>query len=121
MNYTLLTITLIFIAFDCLTGVIQSFLNKTLSSKALREGIKHKGAFVLIIVLAALCQYTTNTIPDTNLPISILTPVCIYIIFTEVVSIIENIGKMNEDIMNSKLLSLFNVSNDKESEDDDKS
>lgn len=108
-NYPAMAFTLVFIIFDCMTGFIQALANKNLSSSKMREGVKHKGAFVLVVVLAVLCEYAMSYVPDLGFDVPLVTPVCVYLIITEIVSIFENIGKMNSDILNNKLFQLFAI------------
>lgn len=80
---------------DFLSGVIQAKKNKTLKSSILRTGLYHKIAFSLMMCLGYIMEifieyYTTNiNIPTYNM-------ICIYIITTEIVSINENLKKINE-------------------------
>jgi toxin secretion/phage lysis holin len=109
------TITLLFILLDIVTGVVQAVANKELSSTKLRQGLFHKFAFMFAMILGYLVEFGMGYL-DLGFTVPIATPVCIYICLTEIVSILENITLMNEDLKNSKFLSLFNVTDKAESE-----
>lgn len=106
---TLLIITFLFIVLDVVSGFIQAIKNKNLSSGKMRDGIFHKMSFLFCIALAALGEFAILNIDELDFDAPLVLGICIYIITTEIVSIIENIGKMNDDILTSKLLSLFKV------------
>lgn len=99
-------ITGIFILFDIISGIIQAIANKDVSSEKLRKGAFHKIAFVLIVCLAYLIDYGVGYI-DMGFNFPIVIPTCTYICFTEIISILENIVKLNPSLKGSKILDIF--------------
>lgn len=83
--------TLIFILFDVISGFISAIIQKNLDSQKMREGLLRKILLILIIALSFIIQYSFGIT-------SISKIVCIYIIFMEVVSILENLQKAGIDL-----------------------
>lgn len=79
--------TLFFILADILTGFISAIINKNVDSQKMREGLLRKMLLIIIIALAFVVQHAFF-----NMEI-ISKIVCLYIIFMEVVSILENLTK----------------------------
>lgn len=104
-------ITLCFILMDIITGLAQAAKNKSLDSTKMRDGLYHKMAFMMAVVLAYLCEYSMNWM-DLGFNVPMVGGVCAFICLTELVSVIENISKMNPELSNSKFLSYFNRSDD---------
>lgn len=106
INYIIPSITLAFILLDICSGIIQAFANKEVSSEKMRKGLFHKIAFILFIILGYMCEFACVYMElGFNFPIG--DSVCVYICLTEIVSIVENIAKLNPDLAGSKLLDLF--------------
>lgn len=103
-------IVLLFIVLDIITGVTQAIQNKDVSSSKLRQGAFHKFSYILILTLAYLIEYSMGFV-DLGFNIPIVNGVCIYLILTEIVSIMENIIKMNPGLENSKIWDLFRNDN----------
>lgn len=99
-------ITCAFILVDIITGITQAFANHTVSSDKLREGAFHKMAYIIIMTLAYLIDLTTGY-HDLGFDFPLLDPVCVYLIFTEIVSILENVCKLNPELRGSKIFNLF--------------
>lgn len=97
---------LLFVCFDFLTGIIKAIKNKIVSSTIMREGLLHKCAFVLVIVLAIMCEAAMTHL-DLGITVPLVAPVCVYIILTEIASILENIAEINPELKDSKVFALF--------------
>lgn len=112
IHFTLIIITCLFIIIDLLTGFIKAVVNQCIDSKKMKQGLWHKCGFILAIIFAILCEYTIDFINiDYNVPFQEV--VCIFIICTEIVSVIENLGKISPELRNSKIMSLFEGFSDK--------
>lgn len=98
-------VTFIFILLDFFTGFVAAVKNKEVSSKVLREGLYHKGGFILLAVLATLIEHTQGFFFADIIPVVI--PCCVYIVVTEITSILENICKLNPEILPEKLQEIF--------------
>lgn len=105
-DYHIYTIVALFIVLDVVSGFGQAIINKTISSTKMRQGLGHKFAYVIAIVAAMLCEYGSQFL-ELGFSVPITAPVCAFVCLTELVSIIENVGKLNPELANSKLLDFF--------------
>lgn len=103
---TPLAVLSVFVALDVLTGVASAIAAAELSSSKMRDGLFHKLAFYGAYVLAVALEYAAGVF-DLNITIPAAGTVAAYIVATEVVSILENLCKMNPELKNSKFLSMF--------------
>lgn len=102
----LIIIVLVFIALDCITGILQACKNKELNSTKMRNGFFNKVAFIMVLVLSIICDYAMVYI-DIGLNLHLVKVASIYISTTEIISIMENIGRMNNKILPAKLKEMF--------------
>lgn len=102
-------IALIFNLFDLISGLISAVKNKDLQSAKLRDGLFKKVGFIMCYVLAYIVDYYGIFI-GLNLGVSILPIIVLYTCTTELVSILENISKINSDLLPEKLMELFHIS-----------
>ena len=117
LDYHLFAIVGAFIALDVISGFAQACVNHTVDSSVMRRGLWHKAAYVLAIMLAILCEYSAVYI-DLGFALPIVAPVCGFISATEIVSILENLGKINPEIAQSKLLEFFSMNKNRREDDD---
>lgn len=108
-------IALVFNALDLICGIISAVKNKDLQSSKLRDGLFKKVGFMLCYFVAWLIDTQGERI-GFNLNVSILPIIIFYVCATELVSILENICKLNEDILPEKLKELFHISDIKRSD-----
>lgn len=108
-------ITFILIIIDFVSGVAAAASKGDVSSQAMRRGLWHKFAYVLIMFTAAVVDEMCTHI---NIGISapIFIPVCTGICFIEVTSTLENCMELNPKIKSSKILEKFRVFNEDENE-----
>lgn len=103
----IILVALVFNGLDLITGIVGAIkYGEQIKSSKLRDGLFKKVGFVFCYALGVLINYAENFL---TLPFGVdLVPViCIYVIITEVVSIIENISKINSDILPEKLKELI--------------
>lgn len=103
----IILVALIFNGMDLLTGIVGALRNgEQIKSNKLRDGLFKKVGFVFCYALGIAINYAESYL---TLPFGVdLVPViCTYAIITEVVSIIENISKINDDILPDKLKKLI--------------
>ena len=105
-------IALVFNGVDLLTGILGAIKNKELQSSKLRDGVFKKVGFIVCYCLALLIDIYGSQV-GLNLGIAILPIVVAYVIFTECISIIENISVINPDLLPDKLMSLFHLTDNK--------
>lgn len=103
---TALAVVGILIILDYITGLVKAAIQHDISSTKMREGLYHKGAFVLIMVLAEILEHAQRVI-DLGYTLPIVIPAAMYVILTETTSILENLGEINPELKDSKLLQLF--------------
>jgi toxin secretion/phage lysis holin len=105
-NIVIPVIACAFILMDIVTGIVQAIANKELESGKMRSGLYHKLAFIFAMVLGYLCEFACGYM-ELGFAIPLATPVCVYVCLTELVSIVENIIKLNPELKDSKLWDLF--------------
>lgn len=107
-------LALAFMVIDVFTGVLKAVKNKELNSTKAREGIYKKASFILFIAFGYLADYAMDYVNmGFNLPAA--ATICTLIIVTEAISVLENLGQINPDLV--KLVAPFlSVLNKKEGE-----
>lgn len=103
----LILLALVFNGLDIITGIIGAIRNgEQIKSSKLRDGLFKKVGFIFCYILAIAINYAETFL---TLPFGVdLVPIiCAYALVTEVVSIIENISKINPDILPDKLKELI--------------
>lgn len=103
---TYILIISIFIGLDIVTGLIKATISKSLSSQIMREGLFHKLSFYLAYALALAIEFGSISL-DLGYDVPLAPAVTVYICFTEIISIVENLCEINPEIKNSKLADLF--------------
>lgn len=112
IHWAVIVITCCFILFDILTGFVQAVVNKEVDSQVMKKGLWHKCGFILAIIFGCLCEYTIFYI-DLGFTLPIQNAVCIYIIATEIISILENLAKISPALADAKFMNIFKgVNND---------
>lgn len=104
----LVIIALIFNVFDFIIGFISAVKSNNVQSSKMRDGLFKKIGFIACYALAFLVD-TYGTQVGLNIGVSTLPIIVTYTCLTEIVSIIENIGKINPDILPDFLTKLFNI------------
>ena len=87
-TWKIIIVPLVLMGFDILTGFINAWKCKRISSSKLRSGIAHKFGEILIIIVSLFLQYSLG------MPDEICTCLTIYIIIMECISILENCEKL---------------------------
>lgn len=104
-------IACVFIILDIVSGILNALKQNELSSSIMREGLFNKVSELLLLCLAILCFYMLQLDPfnTMGIPPDIVYSIAIYIIVMELVSIVENICKINPSLSLSKILLIFNI------------
>lgn len=95
-----------FIALDFATGVVAAAMNSEITSKRMKQGLAHKFAYFSVMALAALVQWGTAII-DLGIALPIFAPVVAGICLIEITSILENCTRINPELKDSKIMSMF--------------
>ena len=101
-------VALIFNALDLVTGLVSAIKNKDIQSSKLRDGLFKKVGFILCYFVAWLVD-TKGHVVGFQLGVTILPSIILYVCTTELVSVLENISKINPDILPEKLMKLFHI------------
>ena len=97
-------LALAFMVIDVFTGVLKAVKNKELNSTKAREGIYKKASFILFIAFGYLADYAMYYV-DMGFNFPAAATICTLIIVTEAISILENLGQINPDLV--KLVAPF--------------
>lgn len=103
-----IAIAMIFHFLDLLTGFIGALRLGELKSSKMRDGLFKKVGFIFCYTLAMLID-TYGSELGLNISVKILPIVIIYTVTTEIVSILENINKINPDLLPENLTKMFHV------------
>lgn len=107
-QYYQVFIALLFNTLDVVTGIIGAIKNREIKSTKLRDGLFNKVGFILCYVISYLVD-RYGVLIGFDITIPILPCVILYVCTTELVSIIENLSKINSEIIPKKLYELFNL------------
>ena len=97
-------LALAFMVIDVFTGVLKAVKNKELNSTKAREGIYKKASFILFIAFGYLADYAMHYV-NMGFSLPAATTICTLIIVTEAISVLENLGQINPDLV--KLVAPF--------------
>ena len=103
---TIYVIAFAFIGLDFLTGLIKAFASNSFTSTKMREGLFHKVGLILCMVLGFLVDIAQGYL-DFGVAVPVAAAICVYICLMEITSIIENVCKINPQIVPDKLAVLF--------------
>ena len=100
------TVTMMLI--DVISGYVGAWVTKTVSSSRMREGLAHKGMLILLMLTAGLIDWVQQQgLADLGFKVPLLPAACIYIIWMEINSALENAGEIFPKFRQSRLYSLF--------------
>lgn len=104
-------LTAILIVLDYATGLLKAFATRIVSSSKMRAGLYHKAGYATVIALAFLLEHGQQYV-NLGFAVPLIAPVCLYIIFAEVVSVLENAVALNPELVHSGIFKVFLNSND---------
>ena len=109
-----------FVLLDVVSGLAAAIKNKELSSSVMHEGLYNKLGEVLLLVVAMFVGSILDIPPFTQLgiPPEVMYLVAVYITLMELVSILENICKLNPSLPIAKILAIFDIEVDGSGDDD---
>ena len=107
---TMAAICGILILMDIVCGIVGAARNKELCSAIMRDGLYNKFGELMLLVLAIFINEVLLMAPfdKMGIPPEIAYSVAIYIAGMELVSIVENICKINPELPFAKILLMFN-------------
>ena len=95
MQYVL---TFAFMVLDFITGITMSVKNKNFNSSIMREGLFNKFGSICIVAVGVLIDVCQQYL-DLGYTVPVASAFCVYIIIMEIGSIIENISKINKNLI----------------------
>lgn len=95
-----------FIVLDLITGTIKAFAEHNFASSVMREGLIHKVGSMLCIALGLYADYAQQYV-DIGVDIPIAGAICAYIALMEIGSILENLAKINPEIVPEQIRKYF--------------
>ena len=95
---------LIFVAFDTISGLIKAFATNAFSSTKVKEGIFHKAALILIMVMSVVIDILSGFIPSMPFTVPLTQGCCLLIIGMECMSVLENVCAINPALKDSALI-----------------
>jgi phage-related holin len=101
-NAILVIVALAFTLLDFLLGFAGAVIRGEVSSKVLRQGIGHKLASIAFIIAADLLDAVIGTGKLIGVE-PVMVVACTYLVLMEVISVLENIRKMNPDLSDNPL------------------
>ena len=102
----LMLFCLVVITLDIVTGIIKSIKNKKFDSSKMRKGGLNKICELIVLILGFVLK---TALPHFKIVLNfdVLFVISSYIFFMEVVSIIENIGEINDNLIPPKIKNTF--------------
>ena len=102
----LMLFCLVVITLDIVTGIIKSIKNKKFDSSKMRKGGLNKICELIVLILGFVLK---TALPHFKIVLNfdVLFVISSYIFFMEVVSIIENIGEINDKLIPPKIKNIF--------------
>ena len=110
---TVYVIALAFIVLDFVTGFIKALATASFKSAKMREGLFHKVGLLLCMILGWLVDFSQGYL-ELGISLPVAEAICVYICIMEITSIIENVCRINPDILPDKLTALFGGLNKEE-------
>lgn len=104
---------LFFVVTDYITGMVKAIMAGNLSSKRMREGLGHKFAYLILILVACTID-TVSAHVDLGLPVHVFLITVGGICLIELTSIIENITEINPELKDVPFMQIFATTETKE-------
>lgn len=101
-----------FISIDYVTGVAKAVMRDNLSSRKMREGLGHKFAYLMLVLMAWFIDEMNRHI-DLGLPMSVFVCTVGGVCLIELTSILENITEINPELKNAPFMKIFAQSTNK--------
>lgn len=99
-------VTFAFIGLDFVTGLVGAFATGSFTSTKMREGLFHKLGLMLAVVFGVLMDFGQGFV-ELSVTIPVTGAICTYICLMEALSIVENLCRIDPEIMPDKLLGMF--------------
>ena len=110
IHWPIIVIACMFMIMDIISGFTQAVINQCVDSQKMKKGLIHKCGFMLAIMFGCLCEYAMLYV-DLGFTMPIQDAVCIYIIATEIISILENLAAISPELSDAKFMQIFGSKN----------
>ena len=107
MDHRYIVVTLIFIIFDVVTGVMQALINGTFKSKLMRVGGLHKLTLMVVLAFGVALDYS-QTLVELGFNFPCLKTIAAYITFMEILSIVENLNSAFPGALPKTIIKMLN-------------
>ncbi len=101
-------LTFIFIASDFVSGAVSAMAQHEWSSSKMRQGLYHKFGSIILIFIAYLIDYTQRY-ADLGINVPVASAICVYIILMELGSVLENVGKINPQLLPARIRNILGI------------
>lgn len=95
-----------FISIDYVTGVAKAIMRNNLSSRKMREGLGHKFAYLMLVLVAWFIDEMSRHI-DLGLPMSVFVCTVGGVCLIELTSILENVTEINPELKDAPFMQIF--------------
>ena len=102
-TYDILLVPCLLMVVDYFTGVVQAWVNKNINSSKLRSGLVKKLGEVIAVAVPIYLEHSMH------IPPAFVKFLSLYIVVMELISIIENLGKMGVNLPDWLLARLTQV------------
>lgn len=99
-------VVLLFIALDFLSGTVAALKAGGFTSTEMRKGLFNKGGEIIVILLAGLVDFS-GVSESIGVSVSLVPVFSIYVILMEIGSILENVDKINPNVITKNLSKYF--------------
>lgn len=107
VDYMVIVAPLVFMLLDIVTGYAKGVAQKSVSSSVMRQGLWHKFALIILLVVAYLVSYLSTSTFSFPYEVPAFQLTALYVVVMEITSILENIAIINPEIKGSKFFSVF--------------
>lgn len=115
-----LMLILALIVIDYILGIIGAIVNDDFSSTKMRQGLFHKMAYLVILIVALIVQ-RLGEFYDLGIAFTaaVYGLVCTWIIITEIGSILENLTVINPKFADNDFMKIFAKTENNSTKDDE--
>lgn len=104
-NSTFVFVALVLVLLDVVVGFANAVAHREVCSSKMRSGLWHKLGTMFLMLVADVTDGALLGGVDLGFKSPVLVVVCLYIALMELVSVLENICKLNPELANNPLVS----------------
>lgn len=108
LNWSVLLVILVLISIDYVTGIIGAVTTDTFTSEKMRRGLWHKLSYIIALIVAYCVDYLCAFMELGYIyGASLIVLVMVWIVITEVGSILENLCVINPNFGTNAFMRIF--------------